>query len=95
MHPFMVVLGILLGSLFSISFSLLLVLLVFWILQDDDPRFTAEMPELVRATLIFTVLTAVAACGFVGTVRQRAWRYGYLLMLWVGLLLTAIYYWPD
>lgn len=95
MHPFTVVLGILLGSLFSISFSLTVVLLVFQILQNDDPRFTEEMPELLRSTLIFSVLTAIAAFGFVGTIRQRAWRYACLPLLWLGLLGTALYYWPD
>jgi uncharacterized transporter YbjL len=95
MHPFTVVLGILLGSLFSISFSLSIVLLIFWILQDDAPRFTDEMPELVRSTLIFVVLTTIAAFGFVGTIRRRAWRYACLAMLWAGLLGTAVYYWPE
>jgi hypothetical protein len=95
MHPFTVVLGILLGSLFSISFSLSVVLLIFWILQSDAPRLTEEMPELVRSTLIFSVLTAIAAFGFAGTVRVRAWRYACLTLLWAGLLATAIYYWPE
>jgi len=95
MRPFTVVLGILLGSLFSISFSLLVVLLIFWILQDEAPRFTEELPELVRSTLIFSVLTAFAAFGFAGTIRVHAWRYASLTLLWAGLLGTAIYYWPE
>ena len=95
MRPFTVVLGILVGSLFSISFSLSVVLLIFWILRDYDPRFTAEMPELVRAVLIFAVLTSTAAASFVGTVRQRKWRHVGLVMLWAGLLLTGFYYWPE
>jgi len=95
MRPFTVVLGILLGSLFSISFSLFVVLLIFWILQNDAPRFTEELPELLRSVLIFSSLTAIAAFGFVGTVRFRLWRYGCLVILWAGLFGTAVYYWPE
>ena len=94
MRPFTVVLGILLGSLFSVSFSLSVVLLIFWILRNDAPRLTEELPELVRSTLIFAILTMTAALGFVGTIRDRAWRYACLAILWAGLLGTAFYYWP-
>jgi TctA family transporter len=94
MRPFTVVLGVLLGSLFSVSFSLSVVLLIFWILRNDAPRFTEELPELVRSTLIFAMLTVTAAFGFVGTIRDRAWRYACLVILWAGLLGTAFYYWP-
>ena len=71
MRPFMVIPGIPLAGLFSISFSLLIVLLIFCIFRDVDPRFTAETPELVRAMSIFTVLTAFAALGFIGAARDR------------------------
>jgi len=94
MQPFTVILGVVLGSLFSIAFSLAVVLLVFWILRNDHPRFDAEMPELFRATLIFVGLAVVAGCGFVGTVRRRVWRYAVLALLWAGLLAAGWYYWP-
>ena len=94
MRPFIVILGIVLGSLVSVAFSLSVVLLVFLILLDDHPRFSAEMPELVRGTLIFLALAAVAAVGFVGTLRRRPWRFLVLILLWAGLLSTAYYYWP-
>ncbi len=95
MQPFTVVLGILLGSLFSISFCLLVVLLIFLILQNDTPRFSEDIPELVRSSLIFLALTALAAGGFAGTIRLRSWRYACLALLWAGLLGTAYYYWPE
>lgn len=95
MQPFTVILGVVLGSLFSIAFSLAVVLLVFWILRDDHPRFDAEMPELFRATLIFGGLAVVAGFGFLGTLQRKPWRYAALALLWGGLLLTGWYYWPG
>ncbi len=95
MQPFTVVLGIVLGSLFSIAFSLGVVLLVFWILRNDNPRFDAELPELFRASLIFSGLALMAGFGFVGTLHARTWRYLFLSLLWLGLLATGWYYWPD
>ena len=94
MNPFTVVLGITLGSLVSIAFSLGGVLLVFWILQDESPRFDAEMPELLRSTTIFFCLAAIAATGFIGTVKKKRWRHVCLALLWFGLIGTGWYYWP-
>lgn len=95
MQPFTVILGIIAGSLVSIAFSLGVVLLVFWILRGDHPRFDAELPELFRATLMFTGLALLGGCGFLGTVRGRPWRYACLAALWAGLLATGWYYWPQ
>ena len=95
MHPFTVILGVILGSLFSIGFSLTVVLLVFWILRGDHPRFDSELPELFRATLIFCGLAIIAGASFLGTIRGRLWRYAVLALLWAGLLATGWYYWPE
>lgn len=95
MHPFTIILGIVLGSLFSIAFSLGVVLFVFWFLQDEHPRFDAEMPELFRSTSIFVGLAGLAAVSFLGTLRKRIWRYPSLALLWVGLLATGWVYWPE
>jgi len=95
MNPFTVVLGITLGSLVSIAFSLCGVLLVFWILQDESPRFDAELPELLRATAIFFSLAVIAAIGFIGTLKKKRWRHVCLTFLWLGLIGTGWYYWPS
>lgn len=95
MHPFTAVLGFLAGSLVSLAFGLGVVLLVFWVLQNDDPRFAAELPEVARAFVMFFVLAVFAALGFLGTVRERRWRYTPLALMWVGLLLVGWYYWPS
>jgi hypothetical protein len=95
MHPFVAILGIVAGSLVSLAFGLAVVLLVFWLLQDDHPRFAAELPEVARGFATFFVLAMLAAAAFLGTVKQRAWRYPPLTLLWGGLLATGWYYWPD
>ena len=95
MQPFTVILGVILGSLFSIGFSLAAVLLVFWILRNDHPRFDSELPELFRAAVIFSALAAIAAFSFVGTIKGQWWRYVFLSILWIGLVVAGWYYWPD
>lgn len=93
-RPFTVLLGIILGTVFSIAFGLAVVCLVFWILKDEEPRLAAEFSSLLISTGIFVVLSCFAGLSFYGSLRQYAWRYGAMAMLWAGLLLTGRYYWP-
>ena len=95
MHPFTAVLGFVAGSLLSLAFGLGVVLLVFWILQNDHPRFAAELPEVARSFVMFFVLALLAAIGFLGTLRERRWRYAPLALLWLGLLLVGWFFWPS
>ena len=94
MRPFSVILGILLGSLVSIAFGLAVVVLVFWLLQDEYDRFAAEMPALLRRTGIFAGLATIGAAAFVGTLYRRRWRYGMLAIFWTALAATGWHYWP-
>ena len=94
MRPFTVILGILLGSLVAIAFGLAVVSLVFWLLQSDYERFASEMPALLRNTGIFTLLAAVAAAGFIGTIYRHPWRHSVLAVFWAALAATGWYYWP-
>lgn len=75
MNPFVVIPGITLGSLVSIAFSLSGVLFIFRVIQDESPPFDAEMPELLRSTAIFFGLAAIAATGFIGTLKKKRWRH--------------------
>jgi len=95
MHPFTAILGIIAGSLVSLAFGLAVVLLVFWLLQGDHPQFDDELPEVLRAALMFLVLATFSAFAFVGTIRNRTWRYGPLLAMWIGLVGVGWYYWPS
>jgi hypothetical protein len=82
------------GSFVSLAFGLGVVLFVFWVLRFDHPRFSIELPEVARAFVMFLLLAVVSALGLLGTVRERAWRYAPLVLMWLGLLLAGWYYWP-
>ena len=94
-RPFTVLLGIILGTLFSIAFGLAVVSLVFWLLKDEEPRVAAEFGSLLVSTGIFVVLAALAGSGFYGSLYRRVWRFVPLTTLWIGLLLAGRYYWPS
>ncbi len=94
MRPFTVILGIFLGSLAAIAFGLAVVALIFVILRSDYPRVANELPLLLRSAAVFALLSLVAGGAFVGSLRQRPWRYPVLTVFWVGLFATGWYYWP-
>ncbi|MEZ5565839.1 MAG: hypothetical protein R3F24_10115 [Gammaproteobacteria bacterium] len=95
MQPLTVILGIVLGSVFSIAFSLGIVLLIFGLRQGQDSRYLLELPELFRATVLFSLLTAVSAPAFIGSLRGSSWRRWPILALTIGLIGVGYYYWPD
>lgn len=94
MLPFTVILGVLMGTISAIAFGLAAVAFIFWLLQGEYPRVADEMPLLLRSAGIFAILSAASALGFLGTLRQRQWRYPVLGFFWLGLLATGWYYWP-
>ena len=93
-RPFTVLLGIILGTVFSIAFGLSVVCLVFWILREEEPRVAAEFGSLLVSTGIFLLLSVFAGLSFYGSLHLRAWRYAAMAALWLGLGLTGWYYWP-
>jgi len=92
--PFTVLLGIILGTLFAITFCTCIVGFVFWYLGDEEPRLAAEVGSLMRIVQIFLLLTLLAAASFIGSLKSLQWRYISLSALWLGLLMTGYYYWP-
>ncbi|MCE7901989.1 MAG: hypothetical protein DYH20_04840 [Gammaproteobacteria bacterium PRO9] len=94
MQPLTVIIGIVLGSVFSIAFSLGIVLLVFGLRHDQSVRYALEIPELIRATVLFSLLTAISVPAFIGSVRAARWRHWPMLALVVGLVAVGFYYWP-
>jgi len=92
--PFSVLLGIILGSVFSIAFGLAIVCFVFWVLQDEEPRLLVESANLLASTGIFTALAMVAGISFFASTHKTSWRHLPMGALWAGLLLTGTYYWP-
>lgn len=94
MRPFTVILGIALGSTFAIAFGLAVVLGIFWLLRTDYPRLASELPELLRAAGLFSLVTVFAAAAFLGSLRRANWRHLASLLLGLSLLLVGWYYWP-
>jgi hypothetical protein len=94
-RPFTVLLGIILGTVFSIAFGLAIVCFVFWFLKDEEPRLLVEFDNLLISTVIFMSLSVGAGLSFYGSLRQTSWRYLPLTLLWAGLFLAGRYYWPE
>lgn len=95
MQPLTILLGIVLGSAFSIAFSLAVVMLVFAMQAGTYDRLQSELPELGRVTVMFAVLTVVAAFAFFGELRRRPWRGWALIAVAAGTLAIGSYFWPD
>jgi hypothetical protein len=95
MTPFTAILGVITGSLVSLAFGLGVTLVVFFVLRDENPRFSSELPELVRAVVMFGLLAGISWAGFVQTLRRSRWRHATLGVLWIGMFLAGRYYWPG
>ena len=92
MRPLTVLTGIVLGSAAAATFSLVATLIVFAFLVDEFPQYRAELPVLAVCTAAVAVLTAVAACSFIGLLRSRPWRYWAQGAMWIVLsTLIAVY----
>jgi hypothetical protein len=94
MRPVTVLLGIVMGTVVSVASGLLLVCLIFWLLRDDYPRLSAEIPALIIATIMFTELSLFAALSFYGSLKSLPWRRFTMLALWLSVLLVGWYFWP-
>lgn len=95
MRPFVALLGFLLGSVASITFSLFGVAVVVFVLQSEYPRLDGELPPLLENLAIFVVLTALAALSFYSEIRSLAWRHFSAAALALALVAMGFYYWPT
>lgn len=93
-RPLTVITGILLGSCFSIAFSLAAVLVIFAILGNAHPRLNEEFPSLLTSFAIFTLMTAISAWSFYALLKGLRLRWLAQILLWSGLFATGYYYWP-
>lgn|GEM_PF-525643 len=94
MRPVTVLLGIVMGTVVSVASGLLLVCLTFWILRDEYPRLSSEIPALILATIMFTELSVFAVLSFYGSLKNLVWRRYSMAALWLSVLLVAWYFWP-
>lgn len=95
MRPAVVVLGFILGSAAAISFALLGTIVVFVVLRSEYPRLEGELVPLLTSAGLFSLLTIAAGSSFYGELKQRDWRRGAWLLLFVVLAVVAAYHaWP-
>lgn len=94
MRPSLVVLGFVLGTTASITFSLFGVTVVYLVLRSDYPRVDAEFPAVLSNLAMFAALTAVAAASFYGHSKRKAWRGWASGLLVAGIALVGWHYWP-
>jgi hypothetical protein len=96
MRPFTVLIGIILGSAASTTFSLGTVLIVFAVLSvgGTHPDLAREMPRLLLSLAAFGILTTASAGSFLGQVRARSWRGWAHLATVASLTVVVLLYWP-
>lgn len=94
MGPLTVITGILLGTSFSIAFSLAAVLFIFWVLGDEYPRLDHEFPALLTSLVLFTLMTIISAASFYTLLKSQRARWALQGLMWACLATLGIYYWP-
>jgi hypothetical protein len=82
------------GSAVSLAAGLIMTFVVVLLIPEHADRLAAEKWPLVKAILLFTMLSAVAGASFYGEITARRWRFpAHALML--GVLGVAFWmYWP-
>jgi len=95
MRPFVVLLGIVMGSTVSIAVALLMTGVVFLLLPEYAGRLAEERNPLLTACLLSVFLAAIAGVSFYGELRVRSWRFAAHAGLLVMLVLSLWTYWPK
>jgi hypothetical protein len=95
MRPLAVLLGIVMGSAVALCVGLVLTLLVFLLLPEFRDELSAEFVPLFQAIAWAGLLAAASVGGFVGEIRQRAWRHAAQLATVAALIGIGWRYWPD
>ena len=94
MGPLGFLTGVVLGSAVSIAVVLTMVLVIYLLISFDHPRVLDEYAELVRAVIMFSVLTAAAAVAFLALQRHSRWRWLAQGTMWSVLCVIGWTYWP-
>jgi hypothetical protein len=94
MKPLTVLIGIVMGSAVSLALGLLMTFAVVLLIPEHADRLAAEKAPLIKAILLFTLLSGAAGASFYGEVRGRRWRFpahGLMLAVLGGAFWM---YWP-
>ncbi len=95
MRPLTVLVGILLGTSVSITFSLAVVSLISGLLSGSHPELSGDIPSLVTLLAMSAFLTAASAASFVGELRRRSWRIQAHVATVAVLGFMVFWYWPT
>jgi hypothetical protein len=95
MRPFVVLLGIVMGSTVSIAAALMMTAIVFALLPAYAERLADERHPLILACTLSVILAGVATTSFYGELRERRWRVAAHLGLVVMLAAALWTYWPK
>jgi hypothetical protein len=95
MRPCTVLIGIVLGTAASITFSLGAVLIVFGVLAGRHPDLSRELPRLLLSLMAFGALTAASAGSFLGQAKGRPWRPWAHAATLGALSVIVFIYWPH
>ena len=94
MRPLAMLLGIVMGSLASVTLALALTLIVFAALPEYADRLAAEFSPLIRIFSATAALAAIAVAGFYGELRLRPWRRPVQVMFAVLCAVGTLVIWP-
>lgn len=94
MYPLVILNGILMGTSVAIFLGLAVVLFIYFLLAPDYPNLQAEFEPLIRNTLIFAGMTALAITSFVGVLLKKRWRWLAEGAMVAGLAGLVIHYVP-
>ena len=94
MKPLAVLIGIVMGSAVSLAVGLLMTMVVILLIPEHADRLAAEKAPLLKAILLFTLLSAAAAASFYGEIRLRRWRFPAHLAMLAVLGAAFWMYWP-
>ncbi len=94
MRPLTILIGILLGSAASITFSLGVVAGISVALGRSHPELAEEVPPLFTMLALFMLLTAASAGSFFGQIKALPWRRWAHLATVLVLAGIVYWYWP-
>ena len=94
MRPLTILIGILLGSAVSITFSLVVVAGIAVALGRSHPELAEEVPQLLAMLVLFVLLTIASTGSFFGQINARPWRRWAHLATVLVLAGIVYWYWP-
>lgn len=94
MQPLGVLNAIVFGSAAAITFGLSAVLIIFLVLQGKHSELAMEFVPLLRSSLLFATLAAVAGASLYASLKRLRWRWIAQGLMWFTVLAVGTFYWP-